>query len=131
VTARAARLLLWLGALVLLPVPVLVFGPGSVPAARLAGLGGVGLAIAIAESARGNVLQIASVLLVQAALWAAGLWLAAWLAARVLSWLAPRALGRATLGLLAVALALACALPIYDDPFAARQPRVTLLRVYR
>ena len=114
----------------MLPVPVLVFGPGRVPAAQLAELGAIGVAIAIAESARGNVLQIASVLLVPAALWAAALWLAAWLVARALARLGPRGLRRATLGLLAAGLAIACAVPIYHNPFAAHSPRATLFHLY-
>jgi len=130
VTRRRARLLLWLGAVCALPVPVLVFGPGRVPAALLAELGAMGAAIAIVESARGNVLQIASVLLVQAALWAAALWLAAGLGARALSTLGARGLRRATLGLLGAGIALGCALPIYRNPFAAHEGRAALLRVY-
>ncbi len=129
-TPRAARWLLWLGALFALPLPVLLFGPGRVPAAQLAELGAAGLAIAIVESTRGNVLQISGVLLAQAALWAACLWLSAWLAARLLSTLGARGLQLATLGLLASGLALACALPIYQNPFAAHSPHSTLPQLY-
>lgn len=130
-TPRAARWLLWLGAVLTIPVPILVFGPGRVPAAQLAELAAAGLAIAVVETARGNVLAISGVLLGQAALWAAGLWLVAWALARALAALGPRGLRRATLGILAAALVLACAIPIYHNPFAARDPRATLLQVYR
>jgi hypothetical protein len=131
VTPRGARRLLWLAALLAFPVPVLVLGPGRVPPAQLAGLGAVGVAIAVVESARGSVLQISALLLAQAAVSSACLWLAAWLAARALARLGPRGLRRATLGLVAAGLALACAVPIYENPFAARVSRATLLRVYR
>ncbi len=129
-TARAARRWLWLGALLAFPVPVLLFGPGRVPALFLAELGGIGAALAIVESARGNVFAISAVLLGQALLWAACLWLAAWVAASALARLGPRGLRRATLGVLAAGLALACALPIYENPFAASVSRATLLGVY-
>lgn len=129
-TARAARRWLWLGSLVAFPVPVLLLGPGRVPPLYLAELGGVGIAIVLAESARGNALQIAVLLLGQATLWAAALWPAAWLAARALARLGPRGLRRATGLLLAVGLAFACALPIYDNPFAAHASRASLLRIY-
>ena len=129
-TARAARRWLWLGALLAVPVPVLLFGPGRVPPLFLAELGAVGAALAIGASARGNALAISAVLLVQAALWASCLWLAAWIVARLLARLGPRGLRRATFAVLAAGLALACAIPIYENPFAARVSRATLLRVY-
>jgi hypothetical protein len=129
-TTRAARRLLWLGSLVALPVPILLLGPGLVPPARLAELGAISLAVAVVESARGNVLQVAAVFLVQAAVWTSVLWIAAWLAARALARLGPRVLRSATLAALAVGLAVACALPVYRTPFAARAPRANLLHVY-
>jgi hypothetical protein len=129
-TARAARRWLWLASLVAAPVPVLVLGPGRVPPLYLAELAGVALAIVLVESARGVVLPVSALLFGQAALWAAALWLAAWLAARALARLGPRGLRRATGLLLAAGLGLACALPIYETPFAARTARASLLRVY-
>jgi hypothetical protein len=119
VTPRGARRLLWLAALLAFPVPVLLLGPGRVPPAQLAGLGAVGVAIAVVESSRGHVLQISALLLAQAAVYSACLWIAAWLAARALARLGPRRLRRATLGLVAAGLALACAVPIYENPHAA------------
>jgi hypothetical protein len=130
-TARAARRWLWLGALVAFPVPVLVFGPGRVPALFLAELGAVGAAFGVVESARGNVFAISGVLLGQALWWAACLWLAAWVAARALARLGPRGLRLSTLAVLAAGLALASALPIYANPFAASVAQATLLGVYR
>jgi hypothetical protein len=129
-TARAARRWLWLGALLAFPVPILLFGPGRVPVLFLAELGAIGAARGRLESPSGNVFAISGVLLGQALLWAACLWLAAWAAAGALARLGPRGLRRATLGILAAGLALACALPIYENPFAARAARATLLGVY-
>jgi hypothetical protein len=130
-TPRAARWLLWLGALLALPVPVLLLGPGFVPVAQLAALAAIGFAIALVESTRGNVLQISGLLLACAALWAACLWLGAWIVARSLSPFGARGLRRATLGLLAAGIAVACAFPIYHNPFAAHDPQSTLLDLYR
>jgi hypothetical protein len=130
-TPRSARWLLWLGALLALPVPVLLLGPGFVPVAQLAVLAAIGFAIALVENARGNVLQISGLLLACAALWGACLWLGAWALARALSVFGARGLRRAVLVLLASGIALACAFPIYHDPFAAHDPRATLLDLYQ
>jgi len=129
-TPRAARRWLWLGALLAFPVPILLFGPGRVPALFLAELGAAGAALGAFESASGNVLAISGVLLGQALLWAACLWLVAFAAARALARLGPRGLRLATFALLAAGLALASALPIYQNPFAASAARATLLGVY-
>jgi hypothetical protein len=129
-TTRAARRWLWLGSLVAFPAPVLLFGPGRVPPLYLAELGGIALSIVFAESARGNAPHLAAILLAQAAAWALALWLAAWLAALAFAWLGPQALRRATGLLLAVGLGLACALPVYENPFAARTARASLLGIY-
>jgi len=128
--ARAARRWLWLGALLAFPVPVLVFGPGRVPPLFLAELGAVGAALGLLEGGQGNVFAISAVLLGQAVLWGGLLWLLAWLAARIIARLGARGLRRATLAILALGLALASALPIYENPFAARVSRATLLGVY-
>jgi hypothetical protein len=129
-TARAARRWLWLGALLAFPVPILLFGPGRVPALFLAELGAIGAALGLFENATGNVFAISGVLLGQAALWAACLWLAAWAATRLLARLGPRGLRLATGVILAAGLALACAFPIYQNPFATSGERATLLEVY-
>lgn len=122
----AARLALWLLALVALPVPILLLGPGAVPPAQIAQLGGAALAFGVAESLRGVVGWTAVIFLGQALLYALALWLVAGLVAR-------RA-GRARTALVAIGAALAlvaCFVAVYPTPYHAARPQVTLLEVYR
>lgn len=122
----AARLALWLLALVALPVPILLLGPGAVPPAQIAQLGGAALAFGVAESLRGVVGWTAVIFLGQALLYAFALWLLAGFMAR-------RA-GRARTALVAIGAALAlvtCLVAVYPTPYHAARPQVTLLEVYR
>jgi hypothetical protein len=116
-SARASRWLLWLGLVVVLPVPVLFIGSGLVPAARLLMLGGIGLAVMLFENARGAVGPLAALLLGQGALYLGLLWLAAHLASRSLGRLTPRARAAVTVATLAAGLALASTTAIYHTPF--------------
>jgi hypothetical protein len=108
-------------------MPILLLGPGHVPAAAVLELGVVSLAVALFESARGTVLPVAGIFLGQGLVYAGLLWIAASLAVR-----AAGAWAR-TLALLAAALLLvaAAALPVYRDPYHATKARVGLLEVYR
>lgn len=129
-TPRTARRVLWLATFVALPVPIALFGPGRIPPAQLAELGALAAAVAVVESARGQVLPVAGVFFAQAAVWAALLWAFAWLLTRLLAPLGPRRLAAVVLAAVATGLAIACTLPVYDSPFAVREPRATLLGVY-
>jgi hypothetical protein len=131
VGARAARWILWGGALALAPVPIAVVGPGWVPAAHLFELGALCLAVALLESARGALPLLTAFLLGQGLFWAALFWPAAGLAVRALARRAPRALGPVALGLVAAGLAVTSAFAVYETPYAAQQPRATVWRVYR
>lgn len=126
VSAAAARRALWLVAVIALPVPILLLGPGHVPPAQLAQLGGAALAFGLAESLRGVVGWTAAIFLGQALLYALALW--------ALSGFAARRLGRARTALVAIAAVLAitaCFVPAYRTPYHATTPHATLLEVYR
>jgi hypothetical protein len=128
---RSARQLLFLGGLLMAPLPVLLLGPGRVPPLRLLELGVVSLAFMVWESARGVALAVTALLLGQAALYAALLWVAAGLVARPLGRLSPRAIALLTGTLLAAALALSAGFDVYQTPFAANTARASLLGVFR
>lgn len=122
----AARLALWGIALIAVPVPILLLGPGAVPPAQLAQLGGAALAFGLAESLRGVVGLTALIFLGQALLYALALWFVA-------GWVARRA-GRARALLVAIGAVLAlaaCWIAVYPTPYHATRPQVTLLEVYR
>jgi hypothetical protein len=131
VSPRVARRLLFLGGLLMAPLPVLLFGPGRVPPLRLLELGLVSLAFMLWESARGAALAVTAVLVGQAALYAAGLWLATGLVARPLARLSPRSVALLTGALLGAALAVTAGFEVYQTPFAADTPRASLLGVFR
>ncbi len=122
----AAQRWLWLFAVLALPVPIALIGPGFVPPAQLAELGAAALVFGLAETLRGVVWMTAAIFLAQAVLWA----LALWWAARAIA----RGLGRARpAGVLvaAVLVGLACALSVYHTPYHATRAHATLLQVYR
>ena len=130
-STRASQRILWIASALLVPLPVLFPGPGLVPAARFLMLGGVSLAVMLFESTRGAVAPLAALLLLQAVVWLALLWLVAGLAARGLARLRSQARMRVTLALVAAALLLGATTEIYHTPFAAEVARGNLLHVYR
>lgn len=125
----AVRRILWVAAVLVVPVPLLVVGPGLVPAGRLLELGAVSLALLLAESHQGVVGILTALLLGQGLLWV-GVW---WLAALVVAGVLARARRAVLLSLAATALLVTGALlfEIYETPFAAERPRASLLHVYR
>jgi hypothetical protein len=127
---RRARRLLW-GCLVLVvPVPILVVGPGWVPVVRLVLLGAVTLSVVVLESARGAVPALAAFLLGQAAGYGALLWLGAAAATRALRPLGPRALAPAVLALVAALAVGATLTDAYQDPYRPAALDANLLRLY-
>ena len=130
-STRASQRILWIASALLVPLPVLFPGPGLVPAARFLMLGGVSLAVMLFESTRGAVAPLAALLLLQAVVWLALLWLVAGLAARGLARLRSQARMQVTLALVAAALLLGATTEIYHTPFAAEVARGNLLHVYR
>jgi hypothetical protein len=126
VSDRAARRWLWLVAMVALPVPILLLGPGHVPPAQIAELGAAALVFGLAESLAGVAGWTALIFLGQAALYALVLWIATGIAVRRLG----RWRGVAVVAALA-GLALACLVPVYRTPYHATLPEATLVEVYR
>jgi hypothetical protein len=130
-SVRAAHWALWLAAALMLPVPILLFGPGWVPTLRLLLLGVVSVAFMAIENANGAVGALAVVLLGQALLYLGLLWVGTWLAARALGLLPPRAVAVVTLAAIAAGVALATAVEIYQTPFAADSAHASLLGILR
>jgi hypothetical protein len=130
-SAATARWILWSSAALMLPVPILLLGPGQVPPLRLLELGAASLAFLLLESARGAAAPAAALLLGQAALYLLLAWGLAGLAARFLAPLRPRTRAALTWSLVATALALCATQQVYRTPFAADTPRASLLGVFR
>jgi hypothetical protein len=128
---RAVRRLLWLAAIFVLPLPILAFGPGLVPAAHQLELGLLALAFGALESMQGVTLALAGAFLVPGVIYAGLLWLAASIVARGLGRLPPTTRTRAALLLVMLGVAFAVAEPIYVTPFSSRSARSTLVGVYR
>lgn len=127
---RAVRWLLFVAGVIAVPLPILAFGPGLVPAAHQLELGLLALAFGAVESAQGVTLLLAAAFLVPGLVYALLLWLAAWAVARVLALLPPHTRTRAALLLVMLGLGLAVAQPIYETPFSSRSARSSLLGVY-
>lgn len=127
---RALRRLLWIAAVFAVPLPILALGPGLVPAAHQLELGLLALAFGVVESAQGVTLVLAAAFLIPGLVYAAGLWLGAWLLARALAKLPSTTRTRAALLLVMLGVAFALVEPIYVTPFSSRSARSSLLGVY-
>jgi len=127
---RAARRLLWLVFVVALPLPFYLVETGRMPAAALLQTAAYVLAVIAREGTQGQIGLIAAILIGQGMFWVIMLWVAAWMATRLLARLPPRAIAAVTLSTVAVVLLLASSLEVYRTPFRARSLRATLLSVY-
>ena len=127
---RTSRWILWIGFVLLVPVPILFLGPGLVPTARLLMLGGISVAVMLVENARGAVGMIAVVLLAQGFLYMGVLWLAAHILSRTLGRFSPKVVARATIGVIAVGLLLASLFDVYRGPYRVQSARANLLNVF-
>jgi hypothetical protein len=94
-------------------------------------LAALALAFTLLERAQGVGPLLAGLFLGQALAWALVLFLAAGLAAKLLSGLPPLVRTRASVFLVVLGLALAVAQPIYRTPYSAHAARSTLIGVYR
>jgi len=129
-SARQARLLVWIALLLAMPVPLVIVGHGRVPVGTLVQLSAATLGVAVLERADGAVGILAAVLLAQVMLWTVVSWLVARVVVRALGGVAGRGAGAATVALVTAGLVVALVLPIYRSPFHASRARQTLLEVY-
>ena len=123
------RRLLWITLLLVVPVPIVIVGPGHVPPLRIIELGLITGSVMVVEQAGGAVPLLTVLMLFQGALYAGLLWLLVSAAVG----LARRwniAVGTPAAILIVLALVLASAVPLYRDPYQADSSRSTLLHVY-
>jgi hypothetical protein len=119
---RRTRWLVWLVGMAVVPVPMLVIGPGMVPPLRMAELGLALVVVMVVESGAGMIGLLIVLLLGQVLLWGLLWW---GLAGRLARW------PRAVLAAAALVVVVALALPVYRTPYHARHTRCSLLEVYR
>lgn len=127
-STRAARRILWLGLLCMLPLPMLQFG-AWIPVTRFLLLALVTAGLVVTEGSGPVPLTALGLLLAHVLVYAALLWLAARLFVAALQRLLPSALAPVTLGLVAAGLVVTIAFPVYETPFAPVSPRANLLHV--
>jgi len=130
-TPRTARIVLWIAALAVVPVPLLVAGQGWLPTGALFELAAATFAIGVAERADGIVRLLGGILVSQAGIWAVLAWFGASVVVGVLKRIVPAHVGPAAVALVLGALAVTAAVPVYSSPFHVALARQTLLEVYR
>ena len=127
---KTARRVLWVAALLLVPVPLLAIAEAFVPVARIFELGLVVLITILVEGPGGVAPILLTIFLVHAVVDAAVLWGVAWLLTWGLERVAPAALGPVVLALVVAGCVWGAALPIYHTPFHAQVADATLLEIY-
>lgn len=127
---RTARWILWITLVLTVPVPFWMVLTGSMPAARLLMLSGVGLAILLTEGTQGVVGTVTALLLGQALAALGIFWVVAALIARLLRTQSRARIAAVTLALVAVCAITASAFELYRTPFRADSPRANLAHVF-
>lgn len=127
---RAARWTLWLGLMVMLPLPFFLAETGLVPPARMLMLGLISFAVLVVEGSAGVVRMTTALLIVQAAGYGGLLWIIATVAARMQRRLSPATIRRITLAAVVVGAVCTASFAIYRDPFRSQLLYTTLLHVY-
>jgi hypothetical protein len=113
---HAARRIVWLALLFLVPLPLAIFG-AWIPVTRYLLLAGVCIAMRVAEGPGGVVWQLTAVFLGHALVYAGLLWIVAWLAARALRPLPPSLRAGSVAAGVLCALVWALATAPYVTPF--------------
>ena len=128
---RTFRWVLFIVAILAMPLPMAGVETAWVPPCRMAMLGAIALAFVLSEGTGGVGVQMAVLFLAQAAFWGALCWFIAWGFARLLSAARPGFRQRIAFVLAAILLSIASLDAIYTTPYSAEGERATLLRVYR
>jgi hypothetical protein len=116
-SVRAIRRLWLLGAWLMLPWPMVIFGDIWVPAVRYTVLAGVACSVALAEGAAGPVLALVLLFSAWATVTTLGCWLFAWAVSKLMSLLPADVAGVVTLAILLMGLVAALALTPYETRF--------------
>lgn len=127
---RTTRRILWIGALLLVPLPMLQVG-ALIPVTRYLLLSGVAGGLILAEGSGRIPWALFFLILGHALVYAGLLWVVAWALARGLHAAAPRGARTLALALVVGGAVLALATEPYRTPFAPDAPRANLLRVLR
>jgi hypothetical protein len=126
-SVRTSRRLLWAGLVLMLPLPMLLFG-GLVPVARYWLLAGVAAGLIAAEGWGSVPAEIFALFFLHALVYTLLTWLLARWLARALA-AAPGRLAAWTLALLAAGVVVTSAFHPFVTPFAPVSPRANLLHV--
>lgn len=127
-TRRRAGVLLWAGAVLLLPLPYVIVGDGAVPVLRIAMLASISTGYAAFVDGSGKAWLLAIILAAQTLAFSAMLGGVA----ALLAWIIPHRVRRTgVLVILAVAFAVALLFPIYRTPFDDMFARATWLGLFQ
>ena len=117
-SVRTARRLLFLGLVVIAPLPMLGYD-AWIPDARFFLLAGVTTLVILFEGGAGPVPMIAVLFGAHALVYAGLLWAGAYVASRILGRVSPTARAIATWSLIAIGLAIGLGFEIYATPFGS------------
>lgn len=125
----AVRRLLWATLVCVAPLPFFLVETGAVPVLRILLLAGIHLTVIVVEGAAGAVAIAAALLLGQALVYLALLWLAAGGMARLLCRGSPRGAALATALVVLACVGAALASEPYRTPFRSEGLRAGLLEI--
>lgn len=127
---RLWRRLLWLTLAAVVPVPIVILGPGHVPPLRILMLGAITASVLVVEQASGAVPLLALLLLFQGALYMGLLWLLVLGLFRLGRRVGVVHFALPTLLLMTALIAATVWSPIYRDPYRADSSITNLRHVY-
>ncbi len=125
---RASRRLVFLVALLTVPLPMLQFG-AVIPVSRYLLLAGVTLGLVVSEGTGTVPLAMLGLFAGHALVYSALLWVGAWLWTRGVARVSARAVGPVAVTTAVAALLLTSLFDVFTTPFAARSLHTNLLHV--